>query len=149
MSFKVGSKEIKCKVKFKAEADLDEMVDVSIVIHYKRPTVEEGKQFSTLNAEFADVAKAMVDDKDTSVSEASEKINKLEQQMSDFVRTRITGWDDVQDADGSTLVFNEESLGLLFNDRDARRGVFNRYQQLITGRKEQAEKNSEKQEKAG
>lgn len=147
--FKVGGKEIKCKVKFKAEGDFDEMVDVEITIHYKRPTVEEGKQFSKMNAEFADAVKSMVGDESASVADTSDKINELEQKMSDFVRTRITSWADVHDADGNPLPFNEENLLLLFNDRDARRGVFNRYQQLITGRKEQAEKNSGKQDEAG
>lgn len=149
MSFKISNKNIKCKVTFKAEADLDEMVDVAIVIEYRRPTVEEGKQFSRLNAEFADAVKAMVGNESASVAETSDKVNGLEQKMSDFVRTRITGWADVQDGDGNPLPFNEDNLLLLFNDRDARRGVFSRYQQLITGRKEAEAAELKKSEATG
>lgn len=147
--FKIGKKEIKCKVEFEAEGDFGEMQPVAITIHYQRPTVEEGKKFSKLNAGFADAVKAMTEDNGSSVEAASEEINKLEQEMSDFVRERITGWNEVQDDAGEPLPFNPENLGLLFNDRDARRGVFNRYQQLITGRKEAAAENLKEQEQAG
>jgi hypothetical protein len=150
MSFTIGKKTIKCNVEFIAEGDMGEEVNASIVIVYKRPSVSEGKQFSKLNAQFADAIRAMTDEgSQASIEARSEKVNSLEQQMSDFVRERITGWERVFGPDMGDLEFNQENLESLFDDRDARRAIFSRYQELVTGRKQAAEKNSESSDAAG
>ncbi|MDH5612221.1 MAG: hypothetical protein OEY66_07175 [Gammaproteobacteria bacterium] len=150
MSFQIGKKTIKCNVGFKAEGDLDEQVDVSIVLVYQRPSVKDAKEFSKLNAEFADAVKSLsAPGADTSMVETSEAINAIEQKMSDFVRIRISGWDKVQGGEGEALAFNPENLDLLFNDKDARRAAFTRYTDLVNGRKKEADENLKKSEATG
>lgn len=150
MSFKIGKKTIKCNVEFKAEGDLDEMIDVSIVLVYQRPSVKEARQFGAMNAKLADLANAMGDtERKSTITEGSTALGELEQEMSDFVRSRITGWDQVFDDDGEALEFNAENLELLFGDRDARRGAFSRYMELVTGRKVGAEENLKKSPDTG
>lgn len=150
MSLKIGKKTIKCKVEFVAEGDLGDSVDASFVIIYKRPSSKEGKDFNALNAKFADEIAVMTDkESQLSITDRSESVNKAEQEMSDFVRERITGWEQVFDDENESLAFSDEALSLLFDDREARRAVFNRYQGLVSFRKKEEEKNLEKQGKDG
>ena len=152
MAIVIGIKNIKREITFDAEGDLGEKVPSTFVLVVERPSKPVCKEFSLLFAKFADVLSAVnnADEKQKqSVESFTNNIDEAEQALADFVQKKIAGWQDVMMPDGQPLAFTEENLQSLFNDREARRAVFEDYQELVTGRKKAAEKNLEKQEKAG
>lgn len=152
MSFIVGKKEIKREIKFDAEGDLGEPVPSMFVVTVERPTKQVSKEFSLLFAGFSDVLSSVRNkdaDAEFSAVQFTRKLDEAEQQLSDFVKGKISGWDHVLDTNNAPLPFNAENLDVIFSDKDARRAIFEDYQQLVSGRKKEAEKNSETQDAAG
>lgn len=152
MSFIVGKKEIKREIKFDAEGDLGELVPSMFVVTVERPTKPVSKEFSLLFAEFSDVLSAVKNreaDEAFSAVRFTQDLDAVEQKLSDFVKGKIAGWDHVMDVNNAPVPFSSENLDQVFADKDARRAIFEDYQQLVSGRRKDAEKNSEKQEGAG
>lgn len=149
MPLVLGSKNIKRQIIFDAEGDLGEKVPSSFVITVERPSKPVSKQFSRLFAEFADVLAQRQNDDSVSVVEFTERVDTAEQALSDFVKHKIQGWQEVMGPDQQPLEFNPENLEALFADRDARRAVFEDYQALVSGRKKEAEENLKNSGPAG
>lgn len=157
MALVIGIKSIKRRIHFDAEGDLGEKVPASFVVIVERPTKSVSKKFSMLFAKFADVLAERQNEQpgeSGSVVEFTEKVDVAEQVLSDFVKCKISGWMEVSTVDEESgdvvsMVFNEENLNKLFSDREARRAVFEDYQELVSGRKKEADDNLKKSEKAG
>jgi hypothetical protein len=152
MSLVIGTKNIKRRIVFDAEGDLGEKIASSFIVTVERPSKPVCKEFSVFFARFADVLAERQNDKPGeggSVEAFTEKVDVAEQALSDFVKGKISGWDEVYAPDKEVLEFNTENLNALFADREARRAVFDNYQELVSGRKKEAAENLKKSEPAG
>ena len=157
MALVIGIKSIKRRIHFDAEGDLGEKVASSFVVIVERPTKSVSKKFSLLFAKFADVLAERKNDEPGeggSVVAFTEKVDVAEQALSDFVKGKISGWMEVSTVDADSgetvsMVFNDENLSMLFSDREARRAVFENYQELVSGRKKEADENLKKSANAG
>ena len=152
MALILGKKTIKRRIKFDAKGDEGDIVPSSFAIEIERPTKAVAKEFSLLFAKFIDLLgdnEKAADDKKVSLVDFTKNMNDVEQELSDFVKDRISNWYDVMTPEQEPLAFDQESLELLFGDQESRRAVFVDYKELVTGHKEQAEKNSKKQVEAG
>jgi len=152
MAFVIGNKTIKRRVEFEAEGDLGEKVPCSFVLVVERPDKPTSSEFSRLFAQFADV---LAEGRPSEMGEAfsasafTDRVDIAEQNLSSFVQSKITGWEDVYTIDKTPLAFNADGLKALFMDRESRRAVFEDYQALVSGRRKDAEKNSGKPDGAG
>jgi hypothetical protein len=144
MAFVIGKKTIKRRIEFEVEGDLGELEPCSFVLVVERPDKSTSKAFSLLFARFADVLAQgkPVEGESFQMEQFTERVDAAEQELSDFVRGKISGWEDVSGPDNQPLAFNADNLDALFADRDARRAVFENYQALVTSRKADAQKNS-------
>ena len=164
MSFKVAKKTIKCDVEFDMEGDNGEEINAAIVITFVRPTTTSNEEFSTLATNHIvalqkiqgaieavkDTSEDARDDSAKIVVDLKTKGNKEYQKLVSFVSERIKGWDGVYLSDDSEPdPFTPERLQELFETPEAKDAVIARYRKLTAGRKEQAAKNSGKQDEAG
>jgi len=150
--FVVGKKIIKRKIEFDAEGDLGEVVPSMFEVDIERPSKPVSKEFSLLFAGFSDVLSRVAnkkEDENFSAVNFTNDLDAAEQKLSDFVKGKISGWNHVYDIDKQLIPFNADNLESVFADKDSRRAIFEDYQQLVSGRKKEAEKNSEKQVDVG